>query len=239
MISFASYPYPKSESVKEILISSVGAGILVYLFLIIFQPFGTGNFHHPYKYALLFPYTIIFGVAFFVSNLTANQFNNWNIGAELLKIAGILFLSSVFSYFYNSLCISHVTLSFGNYFYMLLYSFAIGIPISAIYVLSRYIYLKRVHEQTAKDLSQQLSQKPTDTSHKSLRISTGNAELVIDESDFICAQSMENYCTIYFSENKSTKKNNDQNQFIQSFKSDRNYNDQKMPSFLYCSFGKS
>ncbi len=64
MLSFTSYSYPKSQSVKEIMLSSMAAGTLVYLFLIVFQPFGTENFHHPYKYLILFPYTLIFGSAF-------------------------------------------------------------------------------------------------------------------------------------------------------------------------------
>ncbi|AYZ14801.1 hypothetical protein EGY05_24010 [Chryseobacterium arthrosphaerae] len=76
MFSFALYPYPKSESFREIFISSLGAGISVYLFLIIFQPFGTENFQHPYKFLLLFPYCIIFGTAFFITSLMTFRFSN-------------------------------------------------------------------------------------------------------------------------------------------------------------------
>ncbi len=206
MFSFASYPYPKSESFKEILISSLGAGIAVYLFLIIFQPFGTENFQHPYKFLLLFPYCIIFGTAFFISNSIASRFSNWNIGTELLKIISILFLSSVLSYFYNSLFLSHVKLDLGNYFYMFLYSLAVGIPISTIYILSRYIYLKNIHEKKAHDISQQLTASVPEKRQNLLRISAQNIELTIDEKDFLCVQSMENYCTFYFLENNSLKK---------------------------------
>ncbi|RQO39055.1 hypothetical protein DBR39_08650 [Chryseobacterium sp. KBW03] len=206
MFSFASYPYPTSESFKEILISSLGAGISVYLFLIIFQPFGTENFHHPYKFALLFPYCIIFGASFFIANLTTSRFTNWNIGSELVKIIIILFLGSVLSYFYNSLFLSHVELDLGNYFYMLLYSLAVGIPISVIYILSRYIYLKNVHENMAKDISQHLTVSIPGQQQSLLKISTQNTELIINENDFLCAQSMENYCTFYFLENNSVKK---------------------------------
>lgn len=147
MFSFALYPYPKSESFREIFISSLGAGISVYLFLIIFQPFGTENFQHPYKFLLLFPYCIIFGTAFFMISVMTFRFSNWNMGSELLKIIFILFLSSVVSYFYNSLFLSHIALDLGNYFYMFLYCLAVGIPVSAIYILSRYIYLKNIHEK--------------------------------------------------------------------------------------------
>lgn len=206
MFSFTSYPYPKSESYKEILISSTVAGILVYLFLIIFQPFGTENFHHPYKYILLFPYSIIFGLSFFILNLLVTPFRNWNIGSELIKITVILWLGSVVSYFYNTLFLSRVALSLGNYFYMLLYSLAVGIPISVIYILSRYIYLKRIHENTANDISQQLSQTSINIGNDQLTISANHTVLRIFERDFLYAQSMENYCTLYFLENDQVKK---------------------------------
>lgn len=206
MFSFASYPYPKSESFKEIVVSSLGAGILVYLFLIIFQPFGTENFQHPYKFLLLFPYCIIFGTAFFIVNLMTFRFINWNMVAELLKIIFILFIGSILSYFYNSLFLSHVKLDLGNYFYMFLYSLAVGIPISIIYILSRYIYLKNIHENTARDISQHLPVAVPKLQQNLLKISAQNTELIISENNFLCVQSMENYCTFYFLENNILKK---------------------------------
>ncbi|SDI55120.1 hypothetical protein [Chryseobacterium jejuense] len=206
MFSLTTYPYPTSKSVKEILISSLAAGALVYLFLIIFQPFGTENFHHPYKYLILFPYTIIFGAAFFVSNLLAYRFQDWNITSELLKTIVILFLGSILSYFYNSLFISHVPLSFENYGYMFLYSLAVGIPISTIYILSRFIYLKNTHQNIAENLAPKLIDNPLHSTKTSLAISVNNTELMISESDFLCVQSMENYCTLYYLDNNTVKK---------------------------------
>ncbi|MGH1519004.1 LytTR family transcriptional regulator DNA-binding domain-containing protein [Chryseobacterium sp. JK1] len=206
LFPFLSYSYPKSESFREIFISSLGAGIAVYLFLIIFQPFGTENFHHPYKYSLLFPYCIIFTFLFFVVSIFTSRFNYWNIGTELLKIITVLFLGSVLSYFYNSLFVSHVEFSLGNYFYMLLYSLALGIPVSAIYILARYIYLKNLHENTARKISQQLTTETNVPPVRLLKVYNNTTELIIGESDFLCAVSMENYCNLYFLENGKIQK---------------------------------
>ncbi|WP_313093079.1 LytTR family DNA-binding domain-containing protein [Chryseobacterium flavum] len=206
MFSYASYPYPKSESFKEIFVSSLGAGLSVYLFLIIFQPFGTENFQHPYKFLLLFPYCIIFGITFLITNLMVYRFTHWNIGAEFLKIVIILFIGSVLSYFYNSLFLSHVKLELGNFFYMFLYSLAVGIPISIIYVLSRYIYLKNIYENSARDISQHITVPTTELRQNPLKISTQSTELIIDENNFLCIQAMENYCIFYFLENNNVKK---------------------------------
>lgn len=206
MFSFTAYPYPKSESFKEIFVSSLGAGIAVYLFLIIFQPFGTENFQHPYKFVLLFPYCIIFGMAFLMANLITSRFSNWNIGLELLKITFILCMGSVLSYFYNSLFLSHVKLDIVNYFYMFLYTLAVGIHISIIYILSRYIYLKNIHEKKARDISQHLPVSASEQRQNLLKITAQNTELIINENDFLFVQSMENYCTFYFLENNSLQK---------------------------------
>jgi len=209
MFSFAAYSYPKSESYKEILLSSIITGLLIYIFLIVFQPFGTESFRHQYKYLLLFPYSVIFGSAFFAADLSIIRFRDWNIGSELLKVTGILFSASILSYFYNTFFISHVTLSFGNYLYMFLYCLALGIPISTIYILSRYIYLKRTNEKTAEEVSRQLADHNNTIVvrlNKELNISAHNTDLQISEENFICAQSMENYCSIYFSENGQLRK---------------------------------
>ncbi|WP_068940319.1 LytTR family DNA-binding domain-containing protein [Chryseobacterium timonianum] len=204
--SLKPYSYPKSESFAEILLSSFGAGITVYLFLIIFQPFGTESFHHPYKYLLLFPYTIIFGTVFFISNLYVSRLTDWNIGSELLKILTVLFLASILSYLYNSLIVSKVNLSFENYGYMLLYSLAVGIPISTIYVLSRYIYLKNTHENTAQNIASGLLENSKNSQAKTLTIQANNIEILISTESLLCIQSMENYCTLYFLENNEVKK---------------------------------
>ncbi|WP_223608861.1 LytTR family DNA-binding domain-containing protein [Chryseobacterium sp. OSA05B] len=209
MFSFAAYPYPKSDSYKEILVSSMVAGLLFYIFLIVFQPFGTENFHHQYKYLLLFPYSLIFGAAFFIADFCIIRFKDWNIGFELLKLIGIIFLASILSYFYNTLFVSHVKLSFSNFLYMFLYCLALGIPISTIYILSRYIYLKSIHERTANLVSKQLADYHQPTDHKpdtTLNIAANQTNLQIPESHFICAQSMENYCSVYFIEDHMVKK---------------------------------
>lgn len=204
--SLKSYSYPKSESFIEILLSSFGAGITVYLFLIVFQPFGTESFHHPYKYLLLFPYTIIFGTVFFILNLYTSRIHEWNIAFELLKILAILFSASVLSYFYNSLVISKVSLSFENFGYMFLYSLAVGIPVSAIYVLSRYVYLKNTHENIARNIASGLTDNSENTKSALLTIQANTIEIIISTDDFLCVQSMENYCSLYFLENNIVKK---------------------------------
>lgn len=69
-----------------------------------YQPFGTSEFDHSYKYLLLFPYAIITTLSFGMISLLINKHKkNWTVGSELIKIFFVLLLISISSYLYNFL----------------------------------------------------------------------------------------------------------------------------------------
>lgn len=206
--------YPNGETNKEITLTSSIAGILFYLFLIIYQPFGTSQFEHTHKYLLLFPYAVIAGFSFYCVNLLIHkQKRKWTIGSEMFKTFLILLLISSLSYLYNTLFLSKVNLSFENYLFMFAYTSALGLPVSAIYILSRYIYLNNKNKPF----------KNTTISHKAFVIKSknyidkvnesklkqklciisdySNFSLEIEQDDFVFAESADNYCILYFYNN--------------------------------------
>lgn len=205
--------YPNSETTKETILTSSVVGILLYLFLIIYQPFGTSNFEHSHKYLLLFPYAIITGFSFFLVNLlVTKQKRKWTIGLELLKVFLSLFLVSTLSYLYNTLFLSKVNLSFENYLYMFAYTLALGLPVSAIYILARYIYLNNKNKTTKnKTISESnsifKSENYIGTNQNNLEQKLciesdyANFSLEIQPEDFVFAESADNYCIIYFYHN--------------------------------------
>lgn len=83
---------------------------------------------------------------------------------------------------------------------------AVGVPISVIYILSRYIYLKNSHENTAREISEQLISDISSSQNSLITISNDVAKLIIDENDFLCVQSMENYCSFYYVEKNQLQK---------------------------------
>lgn len=208
--------YPNFETSKDIIISSSIAGGLLYLLLIIYQPFGTSQFEHPNKYLLLFPYAIIGTVSFFGINflLTKNK-RKWTLGLELFKIFFILLLISTLSYFYNSLFLSKVSLSFNNFLYMFVYTLALGLPISALYIMARYIYMNKKNESAvisnisnngliidtlrAADLKDSITRLHIIADY-------GNFHLDIEQEDFVYAEAADNYCIIYFYKNGTLQK---------------------------------
>jgi len=65
------YPFSNTfelKASKANWFSSILIATLVYLFLIVFQPFGTYNYQHSFKYILLIPYSIIAFTVFFVNS---------------------------------------------------------------------------------------------------------------------------------------------------------------------------
>ncbi len=199
--------YPTNETNKEIILTSSIVGVLLYLLLIIYQPFGTSQFEHSYKYLLLSPYAIITSFSFCIVNLfLPKQKRKWTIGSELFKTFLILLLVSSLAYLYNTLFLSKVNLSLENYLYMFAYSSALGLPVTAIYILARYIYLKNksLKATIASDSkSENFIEINESTPKQKLCIVSvyTNYSIEIQQEDFVFAESADNYCILYFYNN--------------------------------------
>lgn len=206
--------YPESRSGKEIILTSSLVGILFYILLIVYQPFGTSQFEHTFKYLLLAPYAIITTFSFYIVNILSMQWKKkWTTGREILKIFFILFIISIFAYFYNTLFLSRVRLSFENFLYMFAYSVAIGTPVSCIYILAKYIYLSN-NSQFNEEAGNLENDNIADTDHclaieRSLKLciisENSNIFMEIAVEDFVFAEAADNYCILHFYENDILK----------------------------------
>nr|WP_315394257.1 LytTR family DNA-binding domain-containing protein [uncultured Sphingobacterium sp.] len=206
--------YPESRSGKEIILTSSLVGVLFYILLIVYQPFGTSQFEHTFKYLLLAPYAIITTFSFYIVNILSMQWKKkWTTGREILKIFFILFIISIFAYFYNTLFLSRVRLSFENFLYMFAYSVAIGTPVSCIYILAKYIYLSN-NSQFNEEAGNLENDNIADTDHclaieRSLKLciisENSNIFMEIAVEDFIFAEAADNYCILHFYENDILK----------------------------------
>lgn len=197
--------YPKSKSKKEVLISSILVGISAYLFLLVFQPFGTNSISDFKLVKILFPYSlIVFSAFYFVNLFSLKKIEKWNLGKEITKIIVIILLCSTLGYFYNSLIISKVQLSFLNFLYMFFYAFSIAVPICSIYVLARFIYLNHKNNRSAAAASEKIaSVEIVDNiiSKNQIRING----FTINEDDLYFIESTDNYCTFYYWDNSGIK----------------------------------
>lgn len=189
--------FPKTETYRQIFTQALFIAGAVYLFLILFQPFGTYNFHHSLKYIILIPYPIIVFVIFSMVKILLKKFCGqlWRVSDELLSIAGILGLSSVLNYFYNMIVIRHSLFDWSDLGFMILFTFALGIPIFAIYFFA-VLNLEFKEEpfiisKNSEDLLEENVPEDRIFEINDLKIKGGR-------ENFIFAKSEGNYCTIYY-----------------------------------------
>lgn len=208
-------PYPNNDSKMDIIISSTIVGLFFYLFIIIYQPFGTSQFEHTYKYLLLFPYAVITALSFCIINLLLSRKKNTHTFlTELFKSFLTLLIISELSYLYNSLFLSKVSMTFQNSLYMFLYTIALGLPISIIYILAKYIYLNKKNSLLLTTnlfnilpYSEENNLDKRKEQISSLKIFSDYLDnyLELDHNDFIFAEAADNYCIIFFDENGMQK----------------------------------
>jgi len=216
---FYKITYPNNETPREIILTSFLTGLSLYTLLIIYQPFGTNDFQHSFKYFLLLPYALIFALSFLCFSVLFKRKSNWTIIAEVFKTILALIASSIPSYFYNTFFLSGVNVSFENYLYMFCYTAALGVPVVIIYIMGRYIYLSHKakpkanlneiqhHQQTL--ITAEIISKESESLANSRLIITAkysNINLEILEDNFVFAEAADNYCNVYFYDNNNLKR---------------------------------
>jgi len=202
---------PSIASTGETLAYALLFGLSFYLFLIIFQPFGTYNFDNADKFWLLSGYGIILFLAYTSVSVLLRK-KQWTIATELLRIFLVYLLASFLNFFYHVYMINHGLLRWHNLPYIGLYTLSLYVPIGSIYFLLR---IDRHHLHETKSLM------PTDEIglvHKhelkeidngclnAINIPNGNQTFTLPHNDFIFAKSMDNYCMIYHRKEDAVKK---------------------------------
>lgn len=196
--------YPKANSTAEVLIASLFIAAGIYVFLVVFQPFGTYNFSNPFKYLLLLPYALISFLVFTLADLYfRKKSNDWNVRKEIRKIVLVLSICAVFSYLYNIRFINHTSPALRSFLFMFLYTFALGVPVYLIYFLARYAFSgETLNLAIAQpELSAEVAAKKLLT----IKPDTGNP-FQLKQDDFLFAESESNYCTIFYLEHATLKK---------------------------------
>lgn len=202
---------PTIASMGETLAYALLLGLSSYLFLIVFQPFGTYNFDNAYKFWLLSGYGIIFALAYTLVFILLYK-KQWTIGVELIRIFLVYLLASFLNFFYHSYMINHGLLQWSNLPYIGLYTLSLYIPIGSIYFLLR---IDRHRLQETENLAPaeggclvpQHEFKEIDNSYLNvINIPSGNQTFTLLRNGFIFAKSMDNYCVIYHRKEDTVEK---------------------------------
>jgi len=104
-MSIRQTPYPKS-SFSAYLITLSGISLSIVFILTVFQPFGTANFSHPYKYLLLSGYGMVIllvGALYFgVTSLliSSSKLDRWTVLDEVAFLFVNISLCQIGCFFY-------------------------------------------------------------------------------------------------------------------------------------------
>ncbi len=211
MLSFLNKPYPLYEMGWKRILVILSSGLFVSLFLIIFQPFGTDTFDHPYKNAILMGYSlaIIFsflGFEFISRAIFPSYFKDeaWTVGKQIMYSIPNVALSIAACYFYKQWIFGlHVS------WQGLLGFYQFALPIASFvvvgWIILDYITKLKKYEQSANAIQVQDWQEektiPTsdNTTHTVLLQSqNGKEQFEVLAKELFYIQSADNYCRIFY-----------------------------------------
>jgi len=150
-----SDPYPREDSFLFQFFLSLGVGVFVALFLILFQPFRISDIQLPNKIWIeagfgLVSFMIMLVRYWLIPLLFPNYFDsrNWTLGKEILDLLLLVLIIAIGNYYY--LVISTPASPFRPGFWtMILQTFLLGIfPVSGL-VFGNYIYQLRKYTSLA------------------------------------------------------------------------------------------
>lgn len=209
-MSMLNNPYPIPDKSKYAIISSLILGLTAYLFVIVFQPFGTDLWNHPHKYLLLSVYGLITSLVliteFFAFSGRLKDEKNWTVKKELIKYAIIFIVCSLLSYAYNMILFPRPFVLI-DFLYMFFIVFSISILIFSNYILINYFILSRKYsEKTTLNNPNFLPEKNALENNEKqietqlLRFLSENQkdEFSIPLNDFLFAETADNYLKIHF-----------------------------------------
>ncbi len=200
-------PGPKS---KEIYLSSIGFGLFVAVFLMIFQPFHLFEIKSSYKYLLIFLYgpltTLV--ILFFYSFLPAILkpiFNIWNNLKELVYSFVVIFGISLCNWLYTGLLAKE-----SSQYPSLLGFFFITLAVGLFPMIFYALYNER---KAMKNRLKTLGDSEPDSGISNLVkvksqvsiVTENNQSLNIDADHFFCVKSLGNYCSVFFLEDGIVK----------------------------------
>jgi len=208
-------PYPFIEDTKTKIIVSIAFGLFIYLFLLIYQPFGIeAIIANKAIYLLGFGFITLLVLFTFLLILPIifPQFydiDQWNIGKEIAFISSNFLAITLLNYLYDSF-FSQVHSQQHNLFFFILVTIAVGVIPVAILVFFSEIYLREKRQKEATKMSSKIQierKAKTDSPHKtiSLKADTGKAPFLLDDHQLIFVKSEDNYCKIYFQEGENIK----------------------------------
>lgn len=202
-------PYFLIDNVRVKLSMVIGVGVFTFLFLLIFQPYGTAVVINT-NVLLIAGYGVFVSLSLCISYFLLPvifphyfSIRSWTIKKEAIFLLVSFLIISISNYFYHNAFIAQYLPDF-SFFKFVFYVISIGVfPVFfLIFMIERYLYKKHnaqptnIIEKVRKEKKEYVT-IPSD----SLKVKP----LVLDVDDLLFAQSNNNYTTVVFLQDNKVK----------------------------------
>lgn len=205
---YLNKPFPFIEKTKYRLLASILVSVFVYVFLMIFQPFGISNIQY-YKPIFVLGFFVITLIVLFFSFLIAplicKEFfdsDNWTIRKNTIFIISQFIIISILNWAYNSTLGKDVTTQHSLMFFVFITT-TVGIFPTLFLMYFIEINLTRKNQDFANDFTENIPEKLSKTEEIKIILNSKNkAETFkINLNQLICIKSEGNYLNVFYFEN--------------------------------------
>ncbi|RNI23574.1 LytR/AlgR family response regulator transcription factor [Rufibacter latericius] len=215
MLSFFRQPYPLSElTLPKSVFHSLLFGSIIAFSLIVFQPFGSYNWHHPSKNPILAGYGVVAAISVFLNFYAFRRMlpwlfrePSWNVGKEiawnLIHFVTGGFLCTV----YGSLT-GVMPFTLNQILYMSMVAFLMGLVPAVLLVLINYVYLLRKYRPlTPADKEDTPAPVASSVPDELVLVAENEKDtLRLPARELLFIEASDNYCTVFWvKEGKPTK----------------------------------
>ena len=201
-------PFPQIEKTNERFWFSVMVSLFIYIFLLVFQPFGIDRVSYNIPLFLLgylFITLLVMLVNYFVFfSLFPNFFNpeTWTVGKMLLMTSLEILVIAILNWIYTGYFAQYISadISLSKFF---ISTVSIGIFTLIIVVLASEHYLNHRNCKMAEHLANQIDTKQDETENNLHFISENqNENFDISSNQLLCIKAEGNYCNVFYVENE-------------------------------------
>lgn len=198
-------PFPK-PSLHTFLNVMAAISLTIVFILVVFQPFGTANFDHPYKYWILVGYgvvTFVSGLFFYfcVSALVSEtRLNRWSAIDEVLFLFCIILICQVSCYFYwAAMFAGHLDWSQFLSFFKIASLISL-VPVG-VYLLFIYQKYKEVKFISSDESPIQKVEHETEDIQLTIYGAGKNEKIILAPENLYLVKSEDNYVMLFLNEN--------------------------------------
>ncbi len=211
MKDWLNKPFPIIETVKQKFLTALLFAMFVYIFLLIFQPFGiaeTKTFKPLYisGYFLITFLVMLFNFFFFIFVFKKIFVpDNWLVKKQITFEMWNMLMIAFFNWLYTLITsYDNIVPSLISF---LFFTISVGIFPIIFYTMYAEKYLTKKHQLIAENLTDKIK-TPFKKDNQQINIVSDNKKdnIVLDLQKFICVRSEGNYANVFYFENDNVKK---------------------------------